>query len=68
MTGVLLRGGRPWEHDGAADILVRDGAIAAFGRDLEAAGAELVDIPDRLVLPGLVDAHCHLDKTLCGGP
>ena len=22
----------------------------------------------RLVLPGLVDAHCHLDKTLYGGP
>jgi cytosine deaminase len=68
MAGLLLRGGRPWGHDGAADMLVRDGAIAAIGRDLEAAGAELVDIPDRLVLPGLVDAHCHLDKTLCGGP
>ncbi len=21
-----------------------------------------------LVLPGLVEAHCHLDKTLYGGP
>jgi cytosine/creatinine deaminase len=68
MADVLVRGGRPWGHDGAADILVRDGAIAAIGADLEAAGAEVLDIAGRLVLPGLVDAHCHLDKTLCGGP
>jgi cytosine deaminase len=30
--------------------------------------AEVVDVTGRLVLPGLVDAHCHLDKTLYGGP
>jgi cytosine/adenosine deaminase-related metal-dependent hydrolase len=30
--------------------------------------AEVVDIDGRLVLPGLVDAHAHLDKTLYGGP
>jgi cytosine/creatinine deaminase len=66
MAQLLLRGGRPWGHDGAADILVRDGAIAGIGAGLEA--AEVLDVTDRLVLPGLVDAHCHLDKTLCGGP
>jgi cytosine deaminase len=27
-----------------------------------------VDLGGRLVLPGLVEAHCHLDKTLHGGP
>ena len=68
MADVLLRGGRPWGHDGAADILVRDGAIAVIGDDVDAAGAEVLDVADHLVLPGLVDAHCHLDKTLCGGP
>ena len=68
MADVLLRGGRPWGHDGAADIFVRDGAIAAIGADLDGAGAEVLEISERLVLPGLVDAHCHLDKTLYGGP
>jgi cytosine/creatinine deaminase len=29
---------------------------------------EVLDVSGRLVLPGLVDAHCHLDKTLYGGP
>jgi cytosine deaminase len=68
MAELLLRGGRPWGHDRAADILVRDGAIAQIASDVEAPGADVLDLSDRLVLPGLVDAHCHLDKTLCGGP
>ena len=29
--------------------------------------AEVIDVSGRLVLPGLVEAHCHLDKTLYGG-
>ncbi len=62
----MLRGGRPWGQDGVADILVRDGTIAAMGPDLDPGGAELVDVRGKVVLPGLVDAHCHLDKTLFG--
>src|SRR5215218_2292539 len=53
MPAHLLRGGRPWGHDGPADVLVGGGSIVATGR---------------MLLPGLVDAHCHLDKTLYGGP
>jgi cytosine deaminase len=68
MTDVLLRGGLPWRSPTAADILVRDGTIAAIGPDLRSpAGVEVVDVAGRLVLPGLVEAHCHLDKTLFGG-
>ncbi|WP_084965444.1 amidohydrolase [Thermoactinospora rubra] len=66
MTDVLLRGGRPWGLDSPADILVRDGRIAGIGPGLTA--GRVVDIEGRLVLPGLVEAHCHLDKTLYGGP
>lgn len=65
---LLLRGGRPWGFGEAADILVRDGAIARIEPRIDAPGAEALDIAGRLVLPGLVDAHTHLDKTLYGGP
>lgn len=65
---LLLRGGRPWGFGEAADILVRDGAIARIEPRIDAPGAEVLDIAGRLVLPGLVDAHTHLDKTLYGGP
>ena len=68
MSELLLHGGRPWGTAEAADLLVRDGAIARIAPGIEAAGAEVVDLAGRLLLPGLVDAHTHLDKTLCGGP
>src|SRR5688572_30093974 len=68
MPDVLLRDGRLWGGDEPTDILVRDGRIAATGRNLDGSGADDVDLAGRLVLPGLVEAHCHLDKTLFGGP
>ncbi|MEV4060657.1 amidohydrolase [Nonomuraea dietziae] len=67
MTDILLRGGRPWRLPAPADLLVRDGVIARVGQGLDAGGARVVDVSGRLVLPGLVEAHCHLDKTLYGG-
>jgi len=67
VSALLLRGGRLWGRDESADVRIEDGVIAAIGVP-DAAGAEVLDVADRLILPGLVDAHCHLDKTLYGGP
>ncbi|WP_280302386.1 amidohydrolase [Nocardia neocaledoniensis] len=71
MTELLLRGGRPWTPGGelvAADLHIVDGRIAAVGPDLSAPEAETVDLDGALILPGLVDAHCHVDKTTWGAP
>ena len=43
-----------------ADILVRDGRIEAVGPDLAAAGAEMIDATDMIVMPGFVDTHYHM--------
>ncbi|MBQ7885272.1 MAG: amidohydrolase family protein [Clostridia bacterium] len=44
-----------------ADVLVRDGVIAAVG-ELEApAGAQVIDAAGRYVCPGFVDPHGHID-------
>ena len=67
MPDLVLRGGRPWGFDGPADVLVSDGAIAQIGALPDRPGGEVIDISGRLVLPGFVDSHCHLDKTLYGG-
>ncbi|MGY1679596.1 dihydroorotase [Geodermatophilus sp. SYSU D01176] len=56
---VLIRGARPYGED-AADILLRDGRIAAVGESLSATGAEVVDAAGLVALPGLVDLHTHL--------
>ncbi|MBA4802666.1 MULTISPECIES: metal-dependent hydrolase family protein [Euryhalocaulis] len=46
-------------------ILVRDGKIAEI-RDgfVEADGAEIVDLSDRFVMPGLIDSHVHITSEL----
>ena len=47
-----------------ADVLVRDGRIAAIGPDLAAADAEVIDAADMIVMPGFVDTHYHMWSTL----
>ncbi|WP_433477205.1 amidohydrolase family protein [Spirillospora sp. CA-142024] len=45
---------------GNADVLVEDGRISAVGPDLAApAGAEVIDVTGRIVMPGFVDTHRH---------
>ena len=43
-----------------ADVLVKDGKIAAIGQNLDAAGAEVYDATGLFVTPGLIDIHTHL--------
>ena len=69
MSGtLLLTGVRPLGGP-ARDLLVADGKITRVGERLEAPdGATVVDGRGQLAVPGLVDAHAHLDKTLWGLP
>lgn len=67
MTETLITGARPWGGE-VCDVLVRDGRIAARGTGLDAPEAERIDGAGCMLLPGLVDAHTHLDKTLIGTP
>jgi len=42
-------------------ILVEDGKIKAVGADVKVPkGAEVVDASGKVVMPGLVEAHCHV--------
>jgi len=54
IKGVSIVGAAP------TDLLIRDGVVAAVGRDAGAAGAEVVDAAGLVALPGLVDLHTHL--------
>jgi len=49
-----------------ADILLDGEKIAAIGPNLDAPDAEVVDAAGKLVLPGGVDAHVHLDLPMFG--
>jgi len=67
---VLDRPGRPAR--GPSTIVIRDGRIAEVRSgfvgptDAAFAGAELIDLRDRYVLPGLVDSHVHLTSDTGG--
>ena len=59
---ILIRGGDVLTVSGfeRGDVLMRGGRIAALGMNLEAGSARVVDASGLLVVPGLVDIHCHL--------
>ncbi len=61
---LVLRGGTVADGTGGAlrdaDVGVRNGTIAAVGKDL-ARGMEEIDAKGRLVTPGFVDIHTHYD-------
>jgi cytosine deaminase len=63
---TILRNGRIAGLHELVDIGVRDGRIAAIGPKLEASasdGTREVALDGRLVIPGFVETHIHLDKS-----
>ncbi|MGV9351549.1 dihydropyrimidinase [Streptomyces spiralis] len=68
MAYLMLTGGRVVNSSGCvdADVLVRDGKVEAIGElaGLPIADAERVDCTGRLLLPGGVDVHTHLDSPM----
>jgi cytosine/creatinine deaminase len=66
MTGdLLLRNVRPWGR-AATDVSIKRGKIEKMAAAIAAPGTETFDGAGRLLLPGLVEAHTHLDKSLWG--
>jgi imidazolonepropionase-like amidohydrolase len=46
-------------------ILIENGKITAIGADVKVpAGAQVIDLPNEWVMPGLVDAHTHITMNL----
>lgn len=63
-AGLLLINGKVVTLDAAdsiaTSVLVRNGRIAAVGNALQApAGAEVIDLGGRTLIPGLMDSHVH---------
>ncbi|HEY5796871.1 MAG TPA: amidohydrolase family protein [Bosea sp. (in: a-proteobacteria)] len=67
-ASLLLRNVRPYAGP-AVDMLIENGRITRIAAGIEApAGVAVEDGKAEIVIPGLVEAHTHLDKSLWGLP
>ena len=48
------------------DIGIKDGVVATLGRGLPA-GTREIDAGGKLVLPGAIDSHCHIEQKSSAG-
>ena len=62
--GLLIKGGRVLDPahgiDEVMDILIEGDRIAETGKLAKSKGHEAIDASGKLVVPGLIDMHCHL--------
>src|SRR3990172_7029627 len=66
---LLLKNVRP-DGGPTVDVRIDNGDVAEVGRALtvDAPEREVVDGRNAIAIPGFVEAHTHLDKTLWGRP
>ncbi|MCC8128990.1 MAG: dihydropyrimidinase [Clostridiales bacterium] len=65
---TLIKGGTLVTEENAQvrDLLLENGRVAQVGEDLADPEAEVIDAAGRLVFPGFIDAHTHMDLPVCG--
>lgn len=65
----VIKAGKIWPITGSPItnglVIIENGKISAVGTNLPVPeGAEILDMPDKHVMPGLIDGHCHLGLSL----
>lgn len=61
-NGRVIDGtGNPWFR---ADVAIRNGRIAAIGRLADATADRVIDARDRVVAPGFIDVHTHIEGSV----
>ena len=71
MYDIIIRGGSIVDGTGAEPVLgdvgVKDGVIAAIGR-VEGDAKKVIDATGKMVTPGFIDIHTHLDAQIGWDP
>ena len=65
---TLIKNGRivTAVDDYHADILIEDGKISTISKSLDIAADKVIDAKGKLVIPGGIDAHTHMDMPFGG--
>ncbi len=61
---LLITNARVWDDRELVDIAIEGERIAAIGPDIRPEGVPSIDAAGRVVMPGFVEPHLHLDKAL----
>jgi cytosine/creatinine deaminase len=62
MVELLLKNAKL--EQGVMDVGILNGKISSVAPNLEVQAAKTIDLERRLLLSGLIETHCHIDKTL----
>jgi len=68
MNRTLIRNGRivTAVDDYHGDILIEDGKVAMIGKTIDVEADKVIDAKGRLVIPGGIDPHTHMDLPFGG--
>lgn len=68
MSSLLIKNGRvvTADSDAVCDVLIDGETIVAIGRNLPVQADQVLDAAGKLVLPGGIDPHVHLDMPFMG--
>ena len=61
---LLIRNSRLRGREGTWDVGVQCGSISAVERTIAEGADQVIDAEGKLLVPGFVNIHCHLDKCL----
>ncbi len=48
------------EFEFVGDVLIDNGKIVKVDKNIDVDGAEVIDVTGKTVMPGMIDAHCHI--------
>jgi dihydropyrimidinase len=65
---VLIKGGRivTAADDYVGDVFIDNGAVALIGRSLDVTADKTIDATGKLVMPGAIDPHTHIELPFGG--
>lgn len=61
---IILRNVKIKDYSDLKDLAIKDGKIVAIEDKIEGMGTREIDGEGRVLIPGLVESHIHLDKAL----
>ncbi len=61
---LVIKNARLFDEDGLKDILIKDGLIHSITSDFIDEAKEVIDAAGKVVTPGFIEPHIHLEKAL----